>query len=137
MEVLAANIRRSFSRPAHSFSKSEAKWIVHIRKIAPDLELGKVFLLANFYRIREVRKASTHDLDAFLALAPWRDKADEYREFIDRGKIRPVPMLSLMLAVDDLDEEPSPEVDDREGLHWSSPHPAVRESAENQGKEGS
>ena len=74
LEVLA-NIIIYSSGKKRSFSKAEARWVLKIRKLASDADAVKVWRLARTYMVYESQgNASTEDLDAYLAFAPWRNK---------------------------------------------------------------
>ena len=57
-----------------SFTASEAASILRVRKVAPDLDMPWVWYVSFMYRWYEEAKWPTHDLDMFLALAPWREE---------------------------------------------------------------
>lgn len=80
------------SSRSHFITKAEARWIVRIRRTAPDLHPFDVYLLARAYLGRETRNQVTHDLDALLAYQPWdetprsiRDHEYTLREAYERG----------------------------------------------------
>ena len=83
-------------------SKQEARWVVKVRKAAPELDTRAVWLVALMYSLRETGEISTEDLDDYLAFAPWKDTQhfDEYKQWIRMGWIS-LPPLSDQL-VDDL-----------------------------------
>lgn len=91
-------VSNSFGR-ATTVSKAEAEWIIRIQKIAPDLSQFRAQVLAHLYRIRKSKKASTAELELYLALAPWRDreKLEKYMELVNEGKIKPMVMLDSMV----------------------------------------
>lgn len=60
-----------------SITKLEARWIARILAVAPDLGGWAAYSLAHRYIAREKAEQPTNDLDAFLALAPWRDDPRE------------------------------------------------------------
>jgi hypothetical protein len=80
-------------------TKQEVFWYLHIKKIAPDLSFIQQQVLSNLYRIREQKKNPTNELDAYLALSPWRcdQDRDNYKDLVNRGRIPPVPMWEVMV----------------------------------------
>lgn len=53
-------------------SKDEAKWIVRVRRAAPELKPIGAYLLARAYLLQEQQEEDTEELDRLLALRPWR-----------------------------------------------------------------
>ena len=68
----------SFNGFGKGLTKVEAFWYVKIQRIAPDLSFVRAGILANLYRIRTAKEASTEELDATWGLprggAPRRSK---------------------------------------------------------------
>lgn len=78
LPVLAAVIEESEGRVAN-LTIGQARWIAKLRHVAPDLALWTVYVLANTYMRCEEWNMPTADLDAYLALTPWRDDACRQR----------------------------------------------------------
>jgi hypothetical protein len=52
-------------------TKAEARWIVRVRRAAPNIHPFDVYRLTRAYLAREERGLPTYDLDAMLAFTPW------------------------------------------------------------------
>ncbi len=68
----------SMRAPARSprdfyITRAEARWIIRVRRAAPDLHVFDVYRMARAYLAREVRRLPTFDLDALLAFEPWNE----------------------------------------------------------------
>jgi len=91
LPVLAAVIRRSKGR--RFLTTAEARWVVRVRKAAPDLPAIAIYQLARLYMQRQESGHSVADLDSFLAFAPWRGRAfwNSYKEAAEERWIeRPI-----------------------------------------------
>ena len=53
-------------------TRGQAHWIAWLRAGWPDLDVITLFVLSLDYRSRRDGGRDTHDLDSFLAFAPWR-----------------------------------------------------------------
>ena len=74
---------------------SHGRWIARLARAVPDLvDLPKgrfeIWRFASVYQGREERKEPTDDLDAFFALAPWRDGGKAYVAAIAAGLVTTV-----------------------------------------------
>jgi hypothetical protein len=74
---------------------AEAEWIVRLNRAVPDLidqpdGWSELFRFAGIYAGREEGKKSTQDLDAYFALAPWRDGGKAYVAAIASGRLMTV-----------------------------------------------
>jgi len=86
-------------------SCENAARVVRLRRAAPDLPLFTIWILAVEYQERDRAKESTTDLDALLALAPWRSELEEWKDYdrltsrtgmietMERALGQPVPTL--------------------------------------------
>lgn len=80
MPVLEELIEQTEGR-AWQLTTDEARWIAAIRRVAHDLDLWQVYLLAREYAILNGRGESTGGADAYLAFAPWRSVEAARRYF--------------------------------------------------------
>jgi hypothetical protein len=80
-------------------TKAEAFWHLKIQRIAPDLSFGRAGILANLYRIRTAKEASTEELDAYLGFAPWRgaEALERYKKMVGAGWVKPMAMWDTMV----------------------------------------
>ena len=90
----------SFNGFSKGLTKVEAFWHLKIQRIAPDLSFVRAGILANLYRIRTAKEASTEELDAYLGFAPWRGaKAlERYKEMVGAGWVKPITMWDSMVG---------------------------------------
>lgn len=77
LPVLAAVLEASEGRL--KVSNLMAEWIVRLCQTADDLPPWTIYELAHTYMLRHERQASTDDLNAFLAFAPWRSEENAKR----------------------------------------------------------
>jgi len=109
LPVLAAAIEWSKGTVAR-FSKGEARWIVKVRKAAPDIPPVWAFQVAFSYWWQKCRDEPTENLDQMLAYAPWRGKSHLHRYlqatryfhpdwFAPFGVDATVPLIQLLHAV--------------------------------------
>ena len=78
LPVLAAIIEKTEERRSH-VTQDQAKWIVRIRRAAPDLNAWMVYLIALNYMACAEHGVPHNHLDAYLAFAPWRSQVDRWR----------------------------------------------------------
>ena len=80
-------------------TKNEANWVITIIKLAPDLTPMRTYVLSNLYRIRTAKEASTEELDAYLAVAPWRSKEalSRYKFMVEKDLVKPMTMWQPMV----------------------------------------
>lgn len=83
-------------------SKTEAKWLVRIRKLDPDDGLGpfRSYVLARLYAIREGSgQRSNPDLDSYLAHRPWEygERKTRYLRLVERGLIPRPPVWNYLV----------------------------------------
>ncbi len=98
LPVLARLIEESHGQRTH-LTTAEAKWVVSIRLIAPDLDPFDVFLIARAYMNRERKEMPTIDLDAFFAFAPWRSEeaSRRYRKAVWQGWVARIPLVESLV----------------------------------------
>ena len=89
----------SFNGFGKGLKKVEAFWHLKIQRIAPDLSWVRAGILANLYRIRTAKEASTEELDAYLGFAPWRgaEALERYKEMVGAGWMNPMAMWDTMV----------------------------------------
>jgi len=89
----------SFNGFGKGLTKVEAFWHLKIQRIAPDLSFVRAGILANLYRIRTAKEASTEELDAYLGFAPWRgaEALERYKEMVGAGRVKPMVMWDTMV----------------------------------------
>ena len=89
----------SFNGFGKGLKKVEAFWHLKIQRIAPDLSWVRAGVLANLYRIRTAKEASTEELDAYLGFAPWRgaEALERYKEMVGAGWVKPMAMWDTMV----------------------------------------
>ena len=89
----------SFNGFGRGLTKVEAFWHLKIQRIAPDLSFVCAGILANLYRIRTAKEASTEELDAYLGFAPWRgaESPERYKEMVGAGWVKPMAMWDTMV----------------------------------------
>ncbi len=89
----------SFNGFSKGLTKVEAFWYLKIQRIAPDLSFVRAGILANLYRIRTAKEASTEELDAYLGFAPWRgaEALERYKEMVGAGWVKPMAMWDTMV----------------------------------------
>ena len=89
----------SFNGFGKGLKKVEAFWHLKIQRIAPDLGFVRTAILANLYRIRTAKEASTEELDAYLGFAPWRgaEALERYKEMVGAGWVKPMAMWDTMV----------------------------------------
>jgi len=105
LEVLADVILASTGQKRF-FTKQEAKWVLRIRKLVPDMKLPGVWQLAHAYMLSESRNEPTERLDTYLAFKPWRsmNRFGNYKYGVDQGWIKGDP-LDRWETTDRLDVE--------------------------------
>jgi hypothetical protein len=93
LEVLADVILASAGEK-RIFTKQEAKWVLRIRKLVPDMKLLGVWQLAHAYMLSESRNEPTERLDTYLAFKPWRNanRFGNYKYAVDQGWIGGDPL---------------------------------------------
>lgn len=101
LEVLENQILITEGR-VRNFSKAEANLILKIRKIAPGLHVFRVYLLAQYYRIRKENGESTEPLDAYLAFKPWRSEEawEKYDEAVKKGYVAETIFRDVHVSID-------------------------------------
>lgn len=113
LDVLGWVIRKT-NGGKRSFTRAEAQWVLKIYKAAPGADLWLVWLLARLYMIYESEgRTNTGDLDAYLAMTPWKDAAcfKLYKYAVEDDWVEPVPLWSAMVEVQRPDYlKPPPEV---------------------------
>ena len=73
LETLGAIIRDTGE--GWTFTRAQAKWVLWVRQVVPDLDPMNAWLAALHYLARERSSAPDYvNLDAFLAFAPWRSE---------------------------------------------------------------
>ena len=89
----------SFNGFGKGLKKVEAFWHLKIQRIAPDLSWVRAGVLANLYRIRTAKEASTEELDAYLGFASWRgaEALERYKEMVGAGWVKPITMWDTMV----------------------------------------
>ena len=89
----------SFNGFGKGLTKDEAFWHLKIQRIAPDLSFVRAGILANLYRIRTAKEASTEELDAYLGFAPWRgaEALERYKQMVGAGRVKPMVMWDTMV----------------------------------------
>ena len=89
----------SFNGFGKGLKKVEAFWHLKIQRIAPDLSFVRAGILANLYRIRTAKEASTEELDAYLGFAPWRgaEALERYKQMVGAGRVKPMVMWDTMV----------------------------------------
>lgn len=105
LPVLAAVIEQTEGQRT-TLTAEEASWILRIQGAAPDLRPWRCFLLARFYIATLAQDHATAGLDALVAFAPWRSRADfdRYLEATSgAGAVQELqlPMWLLQLLVSD------------------------------------
>ena len=89
----------SFNGFGKGLKKVEAFWHLKIQRIAPDLGSVRTGIVANLYRIRTAKEASTEELDSYLGFAPWRgaEALERYKEMVGAGWVKPMAMWDTMV----------------------------------------
>ena len=89
----------SFNGFGRGLTKAEAFWHLKLQRIAPDLSFVRAGILANLYRIRTAKEASTEELDAYLGFAPWRgaEALERYKQMVGAGRVKPMVMWDTMV----------------------------------------
>ena len=89
----------SFNGFGKGLKKVEAFWHLKIQRIALDLSWVRAGVLANLYRIRTAKEASTEELDAYLGFASWRsaEALERYKEMVGAGWVKPMAMWDTMV----------------------------------------
>jgi hypothetical protein len=90
LPILAEILLQTQGR-VHSLTKTLAKWVLNVRKAAPDAPAYRVWQLALIYMNSEAKGLSdTSDLDNYIAFAPWksRNHLDHYLQAIEMGWIK-------------------------------------------------
>mgnify|MGYP006966873253 CR=1 FL=1 len=120
-------------RQDRRLTKAEAFWYLQIRRIAPDLSFVRAGIVANLYRIRAAKEASTEELDAYLGFAPWRgaEALERYKEMVGAGWVKPITMWDSMV------EQVSPwGAIEAKDLGWPEPQTAQELAQAAQQEEG-
>ena len=123
----------SFNGFGKGLKKVEAFWHLKIQRIAPDLSWVRAGVLANLYRIRTAKEASTEELDAYLGFAPWRgaEALERYKEMVGAGWVKPMAMWDTMV------ERVSPwGAIEAKDLGWPEPQTAQELAQASQQEEG-
>ena len=123
----------SFNGFSKGLTKVEAFWYLKIQRIAPDLSFVRAGILANLYRIRTAKEASTEELDAYLGFAPWRgaEALERYKEMVGAGWVKPMAMWDTMV------ERVSPwGAIEAKNLGWPEPQTAQELAQASQQEEG-
>ena len=89
----------SFNGFGRGITKAEAFWHLKLQRIAPDLSFVRAGILANLYRIRVAKEASTEELDSYLGFAPWRgaEALERYKQMVGAGRVKPMVMWDTMV----------------------------------------
>ena len=93
LDTLVAVIEQTHGRVT-ALTREEARWIARLDTVAPDVRPFEWWRIARLYLGRINRSERTHDLDAFLAFAPWRGGEAGRRRYdnaLRAGWIQPVP----------------------------------------------
>jgi len=98
LDVLADVIIQSGRKRA--FTMNEAKWVLRIRKLAPDISCGSVWDLARSYMVAENKEDPTEATDAYLAFKPWmsKNRLEHYEYALKVGYIKEDPDRPWELA---------------------------------------
>ena len=123
----------SFNGFGKGLKKVEAFWHLKIQRIAPDLSWVRAGVLANLYRIRTAKEASTEELDAYLGFAPWRgaEALERYKQMVGAGRVKPMVMWDTMV------ERVSPwGAIEAKDLGWPEPQTAQELAQASQQEEG-
>ena len=84
-----------------SFTKALAKWIIRIKKMAPDADSNTVFFLALLYFAKEEGAIiDTKALDGYLAFTPWKEDRKYlrlYKRAVATKFVPQVPMWSVLV----------------------------------------
>ena len=123
----------SFNGFGKGLKKVEAFWHLKIQRIAPDLSWARAGVLANLYRIRTAKEASTEELDAYLGFAPWRgaEALERYKQMVGAGRVKPMVMWDTMV------ERVSPwGAIEAKDLGWPEPQTAQELAQASQQEEG-
>lgn len=86
----------------------QSEWIVRLHTAAPDLieqhpwGWFELYMSAAVYQARAERGATTTELDAYLALAPWRDGGALYTAAVRRGTVPQIHAGFHWMALADL-----------------------------------
>jgi hypothetical protein len=114
LDTLGAVIMATDGRIS-SFTCREARLIESIARVCPDVVPADRWRLALDYIAREDDN-ETSDLDAFLALAPWRsyEAEDVYNELVEKGWISPPRGVTIELTAAH-PQQPRPREADVEG----------------------
>jgi hypothetical protein len=103
LEVLAYEIsRKHIFKSYPCFSCTQAKWIIKLRKIAPDAPPRIILLLANICVMKASNNADNFvDVDAYLAFTPWknRDCKKRYEDAVLTDDTLRVPLYTLLVTV--------------------------------------
>ena len=123
----------SFNGFGKGLKKVEAFWHLKIQRIAPDLSWVRAGVLANLYRIRTAKEASTEELDAYLGFGPWRgaEALERYKQMVGAGRVKPMVMWDTMV------ERVSPwGAIEAKDLGWPEPQTAQELAQASQQEEG-
>ena len=123
----------SFNGFGKGLKKVEAFWHLKIQRIAPDLSWVRAGVLANLYRIRTAKEASTEELDAYLGFAPWRgaEALERYKQMVGAGWVKPMVMWDTMVEP----VSPSGAIEAKD-LGWPEPQTAQELAQASQQEEG-
>lgn len=91
-----ADLVAAFARK-RAFTREEAKWVLRIRKLAPDLHAWHVWDLALSYMTLQKKEFSTEGLDAYLAFRPWasKNRCENYGNALREGLVKDDPQASF------------------------------------------
>ncbi len=95
LPVLRAVAEHSAGR-VRTIGVDTARWVVVVRRAAPDLDLWRAYLVARWYAAAIAGGVSTVGLDLLLAYTPWRgdQEAERYALALNNGHV-PVPLPGL------------------------------------------
>ena len=81
------------------FTEDEAHGVLKVRRIVPDLDGWKTWLVAKLYMIAQDDE-DRDALDSFLVYAPWcsSDRRDSYLHAVQRGLVPPVTAWGLLVG---------------------------------------
>ena len=105
LEVQAAVLQRAGRTwvPTHA----QARWILWVRLAAPTLEPIEVWQLAMMYFLRELDRTPDYaDLDAYLALASWKEDPARHEDFTVLARLtRQMRLFSDFASYNETEEQ--------------------------------